>query len=63
VDTDPRPDVRLARDLVADGHAYGELGRLVRRGELEHLRRGAYARPLRPPTRARPPLGRPAAGG
>ncbi|MBP2415872.1 type IV toxin-antitoxin system AbiEi family antitoxin domain-containing protein [Microlunatus capsulatus] len=42
---DPLPDVRLARDLVADGRAYNELGRLVRRGELEHLRRGAYALP------------------
>ena len=42
---EPLPEVRLARDLVADGRAYGELRQLVRRGELEHLRRGAYAPP------------------
>ncbi len=43
--SDPTPEVRLARDLVLSGYAYAELGRLVRRGELEHLRRGAYASP------------------
>ncbi len=36
-------DVLLARELVAKGFGYAELSRLVRRGELEHLRRGAYA--------------------
>ena len=45
MDNAPTPEVRLARDLVVSGYAYGELGRLVRRGELEHLRRGAYAPP------------------
>jgi hypothetical protein len=38
-------DVLLARELVAEGFGYAELSRLVRRGELEHLRRGALLDP------------------
>ncbi len=38
-------DVRLTRDLAAQGYSRGELARLVRSGDLRHVRRGAYADP------------------
>ena len=38
----PSPDLVLRRDLVVDGWSDDELARLVRRGELARLRRGAY---------------------
>ncbi|WP_375430906.1 hypothetical protein [uncultured Friedmanniella sp.] len=40
----PPPPVLLARDLVAQGYRYSDLRQLARRGELQHLRRGAYSR-------------------
>lgn len=38
------PPVLLARDLVTQGYRYSDLRQLARRGELLHLRRGAYSR-------------------
>jgi hypothetical protein len=35
----------LTRDLTADGFSPSELSRMIRSGELAHLRRGAYATP------------------
>ena len=44
--TETRPeDLLLARDLVADGYRYSDLTQLRRQGRLDHVRRGAYARP------------------
>jgi hypothetical protein len=37
--------ILLTRALLEQGLSYNELARLRRRGELEHLRRGAYANP------------------
>ena len=37
--------IRLSRDLAAGGFGPGELARMIRAGELVHLRRGAYAEP------------------
>lgn len=39
------PDFVLRRDLVAGGYTDDELARLLRRGELSRLRRGAYLEP------------------
>ena len=38
----PEPSLHLRRTAVAEGWSDDELGRLVRAGELERLRRGAY---------------------
>jgi hypothetical protein len=42
--------IRLTRQLLQDGYAPDELRRLQREGRLVHVRRGAWARPLRPAT-------------
>jgi hypothetical protein len=39
---DPEPQLRLRRTAIDDGWSDEELSRLVRAGELERLRRGAY---------------------
>ena len=38
----PEPSLHLRRTAIAEGWSDDELGRLVRAGELERLRRGAY---------------------
>lgn len=38
-------DIRLSRDLTAAGYSYDEVWRLLRSGQLERVRRGAYAAP------------------
>lgn len=38
-------EIELTRDLIARGFGYEELARLARQGELDHVRRGSYARP------------------
>src|SRR5687767_11461134 len=46
--TTPPPELRLRRDAVRSGWSDGELARLVRAGELERLRRGAYVNGVLP---------------
>jgi predicted transcriptional regulator of viral defense system len=41
-DADPQSELLLRRDAIASGRSDGELGRLVRAGQLSRLRRGAY---------------------
>ena len=41
-------DILLTRALIAEGYDPDELARLLRRGELTRIRRGAYARPSDP---------------
>ena len=43
------PELTLRRDAVLAGWTDDELGRLVRAGELERLRRGAYVSGFLPP--------------
>jgi hypothetical protein len=44
----PPPEIRLRRDAVRSGWSDDELGRLVRAGDLERLRRGAYVNGVLP---------------
>lgn len=44
----PPPELRLRRDAVRSGWSDDELGRLVRAGQLQRLRRGAYVNGLLP---------------
>ena len=46
--SEPAPELHLRRDAVLDGWSDNELGRLVRSGELDRLRRGAYVTGARP---------------
>ena len=46
--SEPAPELHLRRDAVLDGWSDDELGRLVRSGELDRLRRGAYVTGARP---------------
>ena len=43
---DQRPEILLARDLVAAGYRHSELTTLRRRGELHRVRRGSYVSAL-----------------